>query len=344
MKIDRRLNLSEEQLSSLLAKIDRQKQQVSSVKDKLSSREDQDGLSIRPHSSQVSSTGLIKKRKVALAPPPKSYSGFTSSLLPSTQSSSSSLVKSREQDLAITIPLPSHPIAKEPSSPPVARRPVITPSSWRSGQELANRVLGKSSQTRLDELTASIENTKTLLAELEDNDDNVSSAEEEEIIVNDKKKRDRVPLSKPVNPVKQVVQLSESFHEVSKKPRSIDREAVQHYMQSKKKEKKRKLQEEKMAELKAQHERKKRREELEQRQKQIVINNLLAKQKRLEEEILNQTDTGSIHVHVHHSSPPPPTATTTAATVSVISISDVQWNHFIMATIGRILLHRGGFN
>ena len=77
------------------------------------------------------------KRKVAVAPPPRTYAGFsTSTSKPSkTAMSSSRIAKSR--------PATSHPPLSQHSTHHPTSRSTVAPSSWRSGRQLASQILSR---------------------------------------------------------------------------------------------------------------------------------------------------------------------------------------------------------
>ena len=137
----------------------------------------------------------IKKRKVATAPPPKTYTGFTSTLhglpLRTSHYTSSSIVSNIPK--ATSAPEPAPPTKTDVPCPPI-----ITPSSWRSGQEHVNRLIGKqvppskystskrphppAASSYLTSLKRSNANAVRLLRELErdHDDDNVEEDESED--------------------------------------------------------------------------------------------------------------------------------------------------------------------
>ena len=95
----------------------------------------------------------MKRRKVATAPLPKSYVGFTS-----TVSSGPILGKTRHKpfsdvnrERSLHSDSQSVVVQSEKWAVPVSHPPVITPSSWRTGKELVDKVLGK--KTRLTSRT-----------------------------------------------------------------------------------------------------------------------------------------------------------------------------------------------
>ena len=136
------------------------------------------------------------------------------SIIPRTSKIKPEPTRAEREDITIAPPL-------------VQRAPVITPTSWRSGQELANKVLGKPdiNSLRLTALSTSIENAKALLKDLEEEDERITeemedeSEEEEEEI-----QKSSVKLSRniPVNPVKHAVYLSGSIDCVVKLNQKID--------------------------------------------------------------------------------------------------------------------------
>ena len=107
-----------------------------------------------PHSTDKNeSSDRVKRRKVATAPLPKSYVGFTS-----TVSSGPILGKTRHKpfsdvnrERSLHSDSQSVVVQSEKWAVPVSHPPVITPSSWRTGKELVDKVLGK--KTRLTSRT-----------------------------------------------------------------------------------------------------------------------------------------------------------------------------------------------
>ncbi len=154
-----------ETISSLQETIQKQKKEVDELKAKRLQLTHQRhtrelDYTVRSHDTPAPITmrshdtpAPIKRRKIATAPPPKSYSGFTSTIqtTPTTHQTTPTTIKAppptRTSHLVSSIldnlskPLPPHKPTTPPSREP--RPPIITPSSWKTGQENVNRVLGK---------------------------------------------------------------------------------------------------------------------------------------------------------------------------------------------------------
>ena len=131
----------------LSLKIEEQKRELELYKSRSSPAM---SLAHRPHpprSTNPVSKPTIKKRKVAPAPPPKSYSGFTTE--------SEKVASVRPKLLAGDTSKKPHPLATATDrgtgakwAVPPPQCSTITPSSWRSEQALANRYLRKESQAK----------------------------------------------------------------------------------------------------------------------------------------------------------------------------------------------------
>ena len=283
-----KVSFSLAQVSSLLERIERQKRDREVLEKKLSSHSDLTSSSHTPSSHSHYVIETAKRRKVATAPPPKGYTGFTSA------SSRPLTFKPRTHPLPQTTPTSTRP----PVQPPADKKtwavphqsPVITPSSWRSGQELVKKMLEREAEKDDGEERRSrpsySSNAHGILRDME-----TTSEEEEE---EEEKEEDPVRKTKPVNPVKQVLKLSGTctcrhtlpilslslslslyynylfccyFNSTETVPvsatssqphRQYNRESVQRYMLSKQEERKRKLEEDRATRAAAEADRKRR--------------------------------------------------------------------------------------
>lgn len=140
------------------------------------------------------------------APPPKGYTGFTSS------SEHPISFKPKIHPLPKATPIPTHSLSiDEPKWASAPKKSTITPSSWRYGQELANRVLGKEDVVRE---VPSIRNAAELLKDLE-------SSEEEEMEQEVEQEMSPSPsppiavkrpsFKRAMSPVEQVLKLSGNY-------------------------------------------------------------------------------------------------------------------------------------
>lgn len=203
-----------ETISSLQETIKRQKKEFSDLKGKMN-RKIAQMPTVSRHSNEPSQSRVsgeaplpVKKRKVATAPPPKTYAGFTSTVYGapplktgSKHASITSNTRSSSFDMS------EHAYTKVPHPP------TITPYTWRSGQETVNKVLNrKRSGTRLsdrrqqprlpsstlDQLTA-LNNSRTdallLLHDLEKKDSN-NEEEENDSEIEDEQLDEEIHLEK----------------------------------------------------------------------------------------------------------------------------------------------------
>ena len=217
------------QISTLLARIEKQKRELVSVKDKrersppiYTDEHTSDPLVHKPRhdpSSQVNITFKSslphKKRKIAIAPPPKSYTGFTSTLT-ETVPIKTHVKKASHLTTSTNLlgPDDNQTTKHERWAAQVADKPVITPSSWRSGQALADKILSKTTKSStvkplassdyVTSLTPPTSNAEGLLRDLELSDDD----EEEDISeVEEVEEKPKKPASRPINHVKRVFEL-----------------------------------------------------------------------------------------------------------------------------------------
>lgn len=186
------------QVTSLLERIERQKRERELLEKQFSTHHpDNPGHTSSGHTPSDHTHYVIetaKRRKIATAPLPKSYTGFTSS------SSEPLTSKPKTRPLSQTTPIETRPLTESVTEKKTwaAPKPVITPSSWRLGQELARKALEREvKETNEEERgkkrqpypTAS--NVHEILKDLE-----MSEEEDEEEPV------------RATNPVKQVIKLS----------------------------------------------------------------------------------------------------------------------------------------
>lgn len=138
-----------------------------------------------------------KRRKIATAPLPKSYIGFTSS------SSEPLTFKPKTRPLSQTTPIETRPLTESVTERKTwgAPKPVITPSSWRLGQELARKALEREVKETNEEEKGkkrqpypTISNVHEILKDLETSEEEEEEEEEEPV--------------RAANPVKQVIKLS----------------------------------------------------------------------------------------------------------------------------------------
>ena len=223
------------QISALLAKIEKQKRELASVKDNIerspfinTDEHSSDPLVHKPRhdpSSQVhikfKSSLPHKKRKIATAPPPKSYTGFTSTLTePVPIKTHVKKVSHLTTSANLLGPVDNQTTKHERWAAQVADKPVITPSSWRSGQVLANKILSKTTKSstakplassdHATSLTSPASNAEGLLQDLELSDDDEEDISEVE-------EKPKIPATKPVNHVKRVFELGAGMQVINNK-------------------------------------------------------------------------------------------------------------------------------
>lgn len=179
-----------------MERIERQKRERELLEKQFSTHHpDTPGHTPSGHTHYVIETA--KRRKIATAPLPKGYTGFTSS------SSEPLTFKPKTRPLSQTTPIETRPLTESVTEKKTwaAPKPVIRPSSWRLGQELARKALEREvKETNEEERgkkrqpypTAS--NVHEILKDLETSEEEEEEEEEEPV--------------RAANPVKQVIKLS----------------------------------------------------------------------------------------------------------------------------------------
>ena len=147
------INTILETVSTLYETIERQKRELDDLADRRAKQQNQFNsytsrankhINVTTPTVRVPSAeqpAPMKRRKIATAPLPKSYAGFTSTLQgpPTLRPRSSQHHSTTTITTATSRVMPRHEQPKFEVPCP----PLITPSSWRSGQENVDRIIGK---------------------------------------------------------------------------------------------------------------------------------------------------------------------------------------------------------
>ena len=91
------------------------------------------------------------KRKVAVAPPPRTYAGFSTNIRKPPLHSSSKTVSSFSRNVTSKPATTSHPLLSQHSTH--TYRSTVAPSSWRSGRQLANQILSQEIEPQLPHMS-----------------------------------------------------------------------------------------------------------------------------------------------------------------------------------------------